>query len=68
MSMVLIVVVLLLLFGGGGYYGDNQYGGRGSGGVLGIVCRALVGGCLSTWYRVIARAVSPPGAWPSAMR
>ena len=38
MSTILIIVVLILLLGGGGgYYGYNRYGGRGLGGVLGLV-------------------------------
>lgn len=38
MSTLLIIVVLILLFGGGGgYYSYNRYGGRGLGGVLGLV-------------------------------
>nr|WP_272904299.1 DUF3309 domain-containing protein [Xanthobacter agilis] len=28
---------MILLFGGGGYYGFNRYGGRGLGGVLGLL-------------------------------
>jgi hypothetical protein len=43
MSMILIVVVLILLLGGGGgYYGYNRYGGRGLGGVLGLVITMLI--------------------------
>ena len=37
MTTVLIIVVLILLLGGGGYYGHSRYGGRGLGGVLGLV-------------------------------
>ena len=38
MNTILIVVILVLLLGGGGgYYGYNRYGGRGLGGVLGLV-------------------------------
>lgn len=38
MSMLLIIILLLILFGGGGgYYGYRSYGGRGLGGVLGLV-------------------------------
>jgi hypothetical protein len=42
MSTILIIVVLILLFGGGGYYGYNRYGGRGLGGVLGLVLVVLL--------------------------
>jgi hypothetical protein len=39
MALVLIVVVLLLLFGGGGFYRyrSGHYGGRGFGGILGLL-------------------------------
>jgi flagellin-like protein len=37
MTTILIIVVLILLLGGGGYYGHSRYGGRGLGGVLGLV-------------------------------
>jgi hypothetical protein len=33
---------VILLFGGGGYFGYSRYGGRGLGGVLGLVLIALV--------------------------
>jgi Protein of unknown function (DUF3309) len=42
MSTILIIVVLILLLGGGGYYGYNRYGGRGLGGVLGLVLVVLL--------------------------
>ena len=42
MSTILIIVVLILLFGGGGYYGFSRYGGRGLGGVLGLVLMVVV--------------------------
>ena len=43
MSTILIIVVLILLLGGGGgYYGYNRYGGRGLGGVLGVVLLIVV--------------------------
>jgi hypothetical protein len=43
MSTILIIVVLILLLGGGGgYYGFNRYGGRGIGGVLGLVVVLLL--------------------------
>jgi hypothetical protein len=41
MSTILIIVVLILLLGGG-YYGYNRYGGRGIGGVLGLVVVVLL--------------------------
>ena len=48
MGTILLIVMLILLFGGGGgYYGYSQYGGRGLGGVLGLVLicrRAVLGG------------------------
>jgi hypothetical protein len=38
MSLLLIIILLLILFGGGGgYYAHRNYGGRGLGGVLGLV-------------------------------
>ena len=38
MSLLLIIIILLVLFGGGGgYYAHRSYGGRGLGGVLGLV-------------------------------
>jgi hypothetical protein len=36
-TILLIVLIILLLGGGGGYYGHRRYGGRGLGGVLGLV-------------------------------
>jgi hypothetical protein len=43
MSLILIIIVLVLLFGGGGgYYAHRSYGGRGLGGVLGLVLVVLV--------------------------
>mgnify|MGYP006914776963 CR=1 FL=1 len=37
MGLILIIILLVLLFGGGGgYYAHRSYGGRGSGGVLGL--------------------------------
>lgn len=41
-STLLIIVILVLLFGGGGYYGFNRYGGRGLGGVLGLLLLIIV--------------------------
>jgi hypothetical protein len=38
MSTILVIVLLILLLGGGrGYYGRRRYGGRGVGGVLGLM-------------------------------
>jgi uncharacterized protein DUF3309 len=38
MSTLLIIILILILFGGGGgYYGYRTWGGRGLGGVLGLV-------------------------------
>ena len=44
MSLILIIVLLLLLFGGGGFYGyrSGHYGGRGFGGILGLLVLLLV--------------------------
>jgi hypothetical protein len=43
MSLLLIIIILILLFGGGGgYYAHSQYGGRGLGGVLGLIVVILV--------------------------
>ena len=40
---ILIIVVLVLLFGGGGgYYAHGRYGGRGLGGILGLVLVILI--------------------------
>jgi hypothetical protein len=41
-TLLIIVVLILLLGGGGGYYGYNRYGGRGIGGVLGLVLVVLL--------------------------
>ena len=53
MTLVLIIIVLIVLFGGGGgYYAHRTYGGRGLGGVLGLVLVILLvlwlAGALST--------------------
>jgi uncharacterized protein DUF3309 len=38
MGLLLLIIVLVLVFGGGGgYYGYSRYGGRGAGGILGLV-------------------------------
>ncbi len=43
MSTLLIIILVVLLFGGGGgYYGYNRYGGRGAGGVLGLVLAIIL--------------------------
>ena len=43
MTLIIIIIVLLLLFGGGGgYYAHRSYGGRGLGGVLGLVVVVLI--------------------------
>ncbi len=36
-TVLIIILLILLLGGGGGYYGYNRYGGRGLGGVLGLL-------------------------------
>jgi hypothetical protein len=41
-TILIIIVLLLLLSGGGGYYGYNRYGGRGLGGVLGLVLIIII--------------------------
>jgi hypothetical protein len=42
MSMIVVIILLLLVFGGGGgYYAHRSYGGRGLGGVLGLVVVVL---------------------------
>jgi len=52
MGTILLIVVLILLFGGGGgYYGYNRYGGRGLGGVLGLL--------LIIYRRAVATRGSP---------
>jgi transposase len=44
MSLILIIVLLLLLGGGGGFYGyrSGYYGGRGFGGILGLLVLVLI--------------------------
>ncbi|THD44093.1 MAG: DUF3309 family protein [Bradyrhizobium sp.] len=43
MSLILIIILLVIVFGGGGgYYAHSYYGGRGLGGVLGLVVIVLV--------------------------
>lgn len=43
MSTILIIVVLIVLLGGGGgYYGYTRHGGRGLGGVVGLVLVILL--------------------------
>ena len=43
MSTLLIIIILLILFGGGGgYYAHRSYGGRGLGGVLGLVIIIII--------------------------
>jgi hypothetical protein len=38
MTLIIIIILLLLVFGGGGgYYAHRSYGGRGLGGVLGLI-------------------------------
>lgn len=42
-EMLLLIIILLLLFGGGGgYYAHRSYGGRGLGGVLGVVLIVII--------------------------
>jgi len=36
-TILIIVLLILLLGGGGGYYGHRRYGGRGLGGILGLI-------------------------------
>ena len=40
--IVIVVILLLVLGGGGGYYGYNRYGGRGLGGVLGLILTIML--------------------------
>jgi len=40
-TILIIVLLLILLGGGGGYYAHGRYGGRGLGGVLGLVLLVL---------------------------
>ena len=43
MSTLLIIILLIILFGGGGgYYAHRSWGGRGLGGVLGLVLLIIV--------------------------
>jgi hypothetical protein len=41
-TILIIVLLILLLGGGGGYYGHRRYGGRGLGGVLGLILIILL--------------------------
>ena len=41
-TILVIVLLLILLGGGGGYYGYSRYGGRGLGGVLGLVLIVII--------------------------
>lgn len=41
-TILIIVLLIILLGGGGGYYGYSRYGGRGLGGVLGLVLTILI--------------------------
>jgi uncharacterized protein DUF3309 len=41
-TILIIVLLILLLGGGGGYYGHRRYGGRGLGGVLGLMLVILL--------------------------
>lgn len=42
--MIILIIVVLLLFGGGGYWGyrGGYYGGRGFGGILGLLLIVLI--------------------------
>jgi hypothetical protein len=43
MSLILLIVIIVVLFGGGGgYYAHRSYGGRGLGGVLGLLVVILL--------------------------
>ena len=43
MSLILLILIIVVLFGGGGgYYAHRSYGGRGLGGVLGLVVVVLL--------------------------
>jgi len=41
-TILIIVILVLLLGGGGGYYAHGRYGGRGLGGVLGLLVVILI--------------------------
>ncbi|MDP9807944.1 hypothetical protein J2W42_000782 [Rhizobium tibeticum] len=41
-TILIIIILILLLGGGGGYYAHGRYGGRGLGGVLGLVVIVLL--------------------------
>jgi hypothetical protein len=41
-TLLIIILIIVLLGGGGGYYGYRSYGGRGLGGVLGLVLVILL--------------------------
>lgn len=47
MLTILLIIVLILLLGGGGYYGYNAWGGRGLGGILGLVLPSF--SCSGSW-------------------
>jgi hypothetical protein len=43
MSTILIIILLIIIFGGGGgYYAHGRYGGRGLGGVPGLLLVILL--------------------------
>ena len=42
MATILIIILLIVLLGGGGYCAYRSYGGRGLGGVLGLVILLLI--------------------------
>jgi hypothetical protein len=46
MGTIILIVLLVLLLGGGGYYAHGRYGGRGLGGVLGLVLIIV----LALWF------------------
>jgi hypothetical protein len=41
-TILIIVILVVLLGGGGGYYAHGRYGGRGLGGVLGLLVIILI--------------------------
>jgi hypothetical protein len=44
MGLIVLLILILLLFGGGGFYGyrPGYYGGRGFGGLLGLILIVVV--------------------------
>ena len=64
MTLILLIIILVLLFGGGGYYGHRQgyYGGRGFGGIIGLLVVAILAVYLVNLLLVPATVAPGPGS------